>query len=191
MFNQIVIHRHDCFIVSQLFSRARDVKFLKLGSKSSWFVCQPKIIPHSYEETSISDGISNTNVWLFVYIYPLNSYWVINSFEKPCYTRVATITSFAREVNSTWLGSIYKSLYIYIWFESKEFVGDIFKQARAHFFAHKWFQVFLLFTQYSRYCLLSNYIYIYINNEKNKFANYCSIQLITNWKSEYKYPANG
>ena len=46
----------------------------------------------------------------FVYICPLNSYRVLNSFEEPCFTLVATITSLARELNSTGVGE-----YIYIY----------------------------------------------------------------------------
>ena len=37
----------------------------------------------------------------FVYIYPLNGY---NSFEEPCFTLVATITSLARELKPTGVG---------------------------------------------------------------------------------------
>ena len=37
----------------------------------------------------------------FVYIYPLNGYRELNSFEEPCFTLVATITSFARELKPT------------------------------------------------------------------------------------------
>ena len=37
----------------------------------------------------------------FVYIYPLNGYREVNSFEEPCFTLVANITSLARELNPT------------------------------------------------------------------------------------------
>ena len=40
----------------------------------------------------------------FVYIYPFNGYRELNSFEEPCFTLVATITSFARELNPTGVG---------------------------------------------------------------------------------------
>ena len=40
----------------------------------------------------------------FVYIYPLNSYRELNSFEEPCFTLVANITSLARELNPTGVG---------------------------------------------------------------------------------------
>ena len=56
----------DYFVVSQLFSVARHTRFSKLGSKPGWLIHQPKILPHSYEETSISEGALNAYVSLFV-----------------------------------------------------------------------------------------------------------------------------
>ena len=40
----------------------------------------------------------------FVYIHPLNGNQEFNSFEEPCLTQVATITSFAWELNPTGVG---------------------------------------------------------------------------------------
>ena len=52
----------------------------------------------------------------FVYIYLLNDYQELNSFEEPCFTLVATITSLARELNPTGVGEhIYIYIYIYIY----------------------------------------------------------------------------
>ena len=98
----VVIPRQT-FVVSQLFSVARHARFSKLGSKPGWLIRQPKILPHSYEETRVSEGILNGYVSLlfcFTYI-PLTSTENSNSFVKPCLTRVATVTSFARKLNPT------------------------------------------------------------------------------------------
>ena len=40
----------------------------------------------------------------FVYVYPLNGYRELNSFEEPCFTLVVTITFLARELNPTGIG---------------------------------------------------------------------------------------
>ena len=40
----------------------------------------------------------------FAYIHQLNGYRELNSFEEPWFTLVATITSFARELNPTGVG---------------------------------------------------------------------------------------
>ena len=48
----------------------------------------------------------------FVYIYPLKSYRELNSFEEPCFMLAETITSFARELNSTGVG---EHIYIYVY----------------------------------------------------------------------------
>ena len=45
--------------------------------------------------------------FVFFYIYLLNGYWELNSFEEPCFTLVANITSFARELNPTGVGGAY------------------------------------------------------------------------------------
>ena len=55
----IVIHRQA---ISQLFCVARHVRFSKLTSKPGWFKHQSKILPHSHEETSVSEGILNSYI---------------------------------------------------------------------------------------------------------------------------------
>ena len=45
--------------------------------------------------------------WWWWYIYMLNDYWDLNSFEEPCFTWVATIASFAIKLNPTGVRSIY------------------------------------------------------------------------------------
>ena len=52
----------DCFVVSQLFSVARQATFPKLGSKPGWLKRQSLILPLSHEETSESEGNLNTYV---------------------------------------------------------------------------------------------------------------------------------
>ena len=86
----------NCFIVSQLFSVARHVRFSKLGSKPGWLLCQSEIILHSHKEISISKGILEAYVSLFcfVYIYLLNGYQELNSFEE----LMVIINSFTREL---------------------------------------------------------------------------------------------
>ena len=42
-----------------IFSVARDTIFSKLGSKPGWRMSQPQILPHSHEETSLSEEILN------------------------------------------------------------------------------------------------------------------------------------
>ena len=67
----IVIHRQICFVLSELFSVARQAKFLKLGSKPGWLKHQSKILPLSHEDTSPSEGNLNAYVsqlLLFTYI---------------------------------------------------------------------------------------------------------------------------
>ena len=57
-----VIHRQICFVLSELFSAARQARFPKLGSK---------ILPLSHKETSASEGNLNgyeSQLLLFTYI---------------------------------------------------------------------------------------------------------------------------
>ena len=53
----IVIHRQTCFVLSELFSVARQARFLKLGSKPGWLKRQSKNIPLSHEETGANKEI--------------------------------------------------------------------------------------------------------------------------------------
>ena len=61
----IYIYRHpqtDCFVVSHLFSVARQTRFLKLGSKQGRLKRQSKILTLSHEEISASKGSLNAYV---------------------------------------------------------------------------------------------------------------------------------
>ena len=80
-----------CFVVSQLFSVARHARFSKLGSKLDRLLRQLKILPHSHEETNISEGILNAHVAQFV----LFIHWTATESLIPSKS-LATITSFAR-----------------------------------------------------------------------------------------------
>ena len=93
----------DCFVVSQLFSVDRHARF-SLGSKPSWFIHQPKILPHSHEKTCVRIVNAYVSLLFCFYVYPLNGYQELNSFEGPCLMWVANVSSFARELN----------IYIYI-----------------------------------------------------------------------------
>ena len=72
----------DCFVVSQLFSVARHARFSKLGSKHGWLIYQPKILPHSYKETSISEGILNSYVSLLFVLFFLFTYIRLTATES-------------------------------------------------------------------------------------------------------------
>ena len=83
----IVIHRRICFVLSELFSVARQARFTKLGSKPGWLKCQSKILPLSHEETSASEGNLNAYVsQLFLF----NGYRELDSYEEPCIMLMAT-----------------------------------------------------------------------------------------------------
>ena len=72
---------------------ARKARFPKLGSKPGWLKRHSKILPLSHEETSASERDLNGYVSQFdlFYIYPLNDYQELDSYEEPCITLVATI----------------------------------------------------------------------------------------------------
>ena len=111
-----VIHRQICFVLSELFSGARHARFPKLGSKPGRLKRQSKILPLSHEETSASEGNLNDYVsqFLLFYIYPLNGYQELDSYEEPCiYANGNTFISLARELNPTGVGE-YIYIYIYI-----------------------------------------------------------------------------
>ena len=65
LYSYIYIYCHpqtDCFVQSELFSVARQARFLKLGSKPGWLKCQSKILPLSHEGTSAREGNLNAYV---------------------------------------------------------------------------------------------------------------------------------
>ena len=106
--------QRDCFVLSELFSVARQARFLKVGSKPGWLKRQ--------DSTTLPRGDQRKRRKLkrlcitFVYIYPLNGYQELNSFEEPSFTLVATITSLVRELTPPGVGEhIYCHLCIYIY----------------------------------------------------------------------------
>ena len=68
---------------------------------------------------------------IIVYIYPLNGYRELDSYEEPCiYANGNTITSFARELNPTVVGEyIYIYIYIYIYCHPQT---NLFRSIRTH-----------------------------------------------------------
>ena len=95
----IYLHRR-CFIVSQLFSVARHVGRLKLGSEPTQLYVRLSIIPFSQQMHHISSGIISHYVLAFVCLYfALPDTRVLNSFEELCIMRVAAVNSFARVLN--------------------------------------------------------------------------------------------
>ena len=42
----------------------------------------------------------------FDYIYPLNGYRELNSFEEPCFKLVTTITSLARQLSLSYVADV-------------------------------------------------------------------------------------
>ena len=75
--------RTDCFVVSQLFSVARHVGCLKLGSKPTQLYVRFSILPLSQQSTYASSGIIRHYVAAFVCLhFALPDNRVLNSFEE-------------------------------------------------------------------------------------------------------------
>ena len=86
-------HPHtDCFIISQLFSVARHIRRLKLGSKPAQLYVRLSIIPLRQQANHISSRIIR-------HVFALLDTRVLNSFKELCIMRVAAINSFARVLN--------------------------------------------------------------------------------------------
>ena len=95
----------DCFIVSQLFSVARLVGCLKLGSKPTQLYIRLSISPLGQQAYHVWLGNykvlcrnSRSSVRLFTF-YTLLDTRVLNSFKELCIMQVAAENSFARELN--------------------------------------------------------------------------------------------
>ena len=71
----------DCFVVSQLFSVARCVGRLKLGSKPDQLYVRLSIRPLGQHEYHL--GLGNFKVRLFAF-YTLPDTRMLNSFEELC-----------------------------------------------------------------------------------------------------------
>ena len=108
----------------------------------------------------------------FVYIYPLNGFRELNSFEEPCLTRVTTITSFATHVGRGAYIVIHRQtvslyhnsntyIYIYIYscssYYSSKFTG-IFEFPKCLFF--------------KRYKLNKMYVFISLTCLKYEFIGW-------------------
>ena len=94
----------------------------------------------------------------FGYIYLLNDYRELNSYEEPCITLVETITSLARELNPTGVGGAYIYIYIVIHRQICFVLSELFSVARFPKLGSKlgWLK------RQSKILPLYIYIYIYI-----------------------------
>ena len=95
----------DCFVVSQLFSVARHVGRLKLGSKPAQIYARLSITLLGQQAYHVGKGIikyyccnSRSSVRLFTF-YTLPDTRMLNSFEEFCIMRAAAANSFARILN--------------------------------------------------------------------------------------------
>ena len=95
----IVIHRH-CFVVSQLFSVARHVERLKLGSKPSQLYARLSIRPLGQQAYHVGQGIIRyyvaTAAFVCLHFYTLPDTRVLKSFEELCIMRATVANPFAR-----------------------------------------------------------------------------------------------
>ena len=83
----IVIQRQICFVLSELFSVARQARFPKLGWKPGWL----KIHSATRKLAQVKDNVNGYVSQLFLFnIYPPNGYWELDSHEEPCITLMAT-----------------------------------------------------------------------------------------------------
>ena len=135
-----------------LFKRQeKSFRLLKKYAKMNWFtkhfwldVAQGRMIPEAgietrLTQTPIQDSTTQPRgsqrqrskfkrLWItivIVYIYLLNGYRELDSYEEPCiYANGNTITSFARELNPTGVGE-----YIYIYCHPQT---DLFRSIWTH-----------------------------------------------------------
>ena len=100
----------NCFFVYQIFSEARHVGRLKLGSKLAQVYVKLSIRPLSHQADHVSSGIlRHYIVAFFVKIFDFPDTRVLNSFEELCIMRAVAVNSFARVLNPS--GGAY--IYIY------------------------------------------------------------------------------
>ena len=150
----IVIHRQTCFVLSELFSVARQARFLKLGSKPGWLKHQYKILPLSHEESSASEGNLNTYVsHLFVfYIYPLNVYRELDSYEEKIFRLKIFLYIIAKS----------SSLYYISWLKVKCFVSFLKIQIQNFSFDTSWSHIVCVCVCVCVCVWIYIHIYIYI-----------------------------
>ena len=98
VYSYIYIHpQTDCFVVSQLFSVARQVGRLKLGLKPAQLYVRLGIILLSHQPTYVSSGIIRHYVVAFVCLhFALSDTRGLNLFEELCTSRVEAVDFFAR-----------------------------------------------------------------------------------------------
>ena len=83
----------DYFVVSQLISVARQVRYFKLGSKPSWHHTSRISFHRAISNLSVSEGIMCISIIFFCLHIHLTATGVLNSLEEFCITRVATNNS--------------------------------------------------------------------------------------------------
>ena len=113
-YTYIVIHRQTCFVLSELFSEARQARFPKLGSKPGWLKSLSKILLLSHKETSANEGNLNayvSHLFLFTYIQ-------LTATESSIHLKSLALrswqpfTSLARELKPTGVG---EHIYAEMW----------------------------------------------------------------------------
>ena len=103
----------DCFVISQLISKARHAGRFKLRLKPTQICIRLSIIPLCQQSTYVSAGIIRHYVVAFACLhFALLDTRVLNSYEELCITRVAVVNSLARVFNLRRRERIY--IYIYI-----------------------------------------------------------------------------
>ena len=105
----------DCFVVSQLFSVARHVRRLKLGSKPAQLYVSLSIRPlgqQAYHHQRGNFKVLSSGVSLFTF-YTLPDTRVLNSFEELCIMQAAAVNSFDRVLNPHGGANIYLCVSVY------------------------------------------------------------------------------
>ena len=97
----------DGLVESQIICVARCTKCFKLGSKPGWhYVCRISY-PSAINNLSVSEEFYHICITFLFFTCTLTCYWLFNSFEEICITRVATSNSFPRVLKSRWRDHIY------------------------------------------------------------------------------------
>ena len=88
----------DCFVLSELFSEARQARFPKLGLKPGWLIRQSKILPLSHVETSTSEGNLNAYVsHLFTYLRLTATIYIYIVIHRQIYFVLSELISVAKQ----------------------------------------------------------------------------------------------
>ena len=120
----------DCVVVSQLFSVARHVGCLKLGSKPAQLYGKLSIIPLSQQANHVSPGIISCSFSLFTFLY-LTGYQSAQFVRRALhYEKVSVYHSYDMAIWEMYIPwplryqRIY--IYIYIYNDKTKYSGDVF-----------------------------------------------------------------